>query len=162
MKSPVGQRVNFTLNDDPVSIDVDVRDLLLHTLRENLDLTGTKEGCTTGACGACAVILDGRPVNSCLVLTATIEGSDVQTVEGLVQGGELDSLQESFIEHGATQCGYCIPGMLMTARVLLDEIPNPSKAEIKAALAGNICRCTGYVKIIEAIQDAAGKSASRH
>jgi len=149
------------LNDDPVSIDVDVRDLLLHTLRENLDLTGTKEGCTTGACGACAVILDGRPVNSCLVLTATIEGSDVQTVEGLVQGDELDPLQEAFIEHGATQCGYCIPGMLMTARALLDETPNPSIQEIKHALAGNICRCTGYVKIIEAIQDAAGKSASR-
>lgn len=161
MKSPVRQRVNFTLNDDPVSIDVDVRDLLLHTLRENLDLTGTKEGCTTGACGACAVILDGRPVNSCLVLTATIEGSDVQTVEGLVQGDELDPLQEAFIEHGATQCGYCIPGMLMTARALLDETPNPSIQEIKHALAGNICRCTGYVKIIEAIQDAAGKSASR-
>jgi carbon-monoxide dehydrogenase small subunit len=161
MESPVRQRTSFTLNDDPVTVDVDVRELLLHTLRENLDLTGTKEGCTTGACGACAVILDGRPVNSCLVLTATIEGSDVQTVEGLIHGGELDPLQESFIEHGATQCGYCIPGMLMTARALLDEIPNPSETEIKHALAGNICRCTGYVKIIEAIQDAAGKSASR-
>jgi carbon-monoxide dehydrogenase small subunit len=161
MESPVRQRISFTLNDDPVTVDVDVRELLLHTLRENLDLTGTKEGCTTGACGACAVILDGRPVNSCLVLTATIGGSDVQTVEGLIRGGELDPLQEAFIEHGATQCGYCIPGMLMTARALLDEIPNPSEKEIKHALAGNICRCTGYVKIIEAIQAAAGKSASR-
>ncbi len=158
MVEAVTQTVGFTLNGGPVRLDVDVRELLLHTLRERIDLTGTKEGCTTGACGACAVILDDRPVNSCLILTASLEGSDVRTVEGLSEGDELDPLQEAFIEFGATQCGYCIPGMLMTSRALLDEIPDPSEAEIRRALAGNICRCTGYVKIIEAIRSAAAKA----
>ena len=151
--------IAFTLNGEPVRLDVDVRELLLHTLRERIDLTGPKEGCTTGACGACAVILDGRPVDSCLILPAALEGSDVRTVEGLSEGDELDALQEAFIKFGATQCGYCIPGMLMTSRALLDEIPKPSEAEIRHALAGNICRCTGYVKIIEAIQGAAAKTS---
>lgn len=152
--------VDFMLNGEAVSVEVDVRELLLHTLRENLDLTGTKEGCTTGACGACAVILDGRPVNSCLVLTASIEGSELQTVEGLSEGELLDPLQEAFIKFGATQCGYCIPGMLMTSRALLDANPNPSENEVRSALAGNICRCTGYVKIVEAVKDASKQSAA--
>ena len=146
--------VEFVVNGEAVSIEVDVRELLLHTLRDTLNLTGTKEGCTTGACGACAVILDGRPVNSCLVLTASIGGSEVLTVEGLSDGEVLDPLQEAFIEFGATQCGYCIPGMLMTSRALLDENPNPSEDEIRSALSGNICRCTGYVKIVEAVKHA--------
>jgi carbon-monoxide dehydrogenase small subunit len=146
--------IEFSLNGEAVSIEADVRELLLHTLRDNLNLTGTKEGCTTGACGACAVILDGRPVNSCLVLTASIGGSEVQTVEGLSDGEVLDPLQEAFIDFGATQCGYCIPGMLMTSRALLDENPNPSEDEIRSALSGNICRCTGYVKIVEAVKHA--------
>lgn len=146
--------VEFVVNGEAVSIEVDVRELLLHTLRDTLNLTGTKEGCTTGACGACAVILDGRPVNSCLVLTASIEGSEVLTVEGLSDGEVLDPLQEAFIGFGATQCGYCIPGMLMTSRALLDENPNPSEDEIRGALSGNICRCTGYVKIVEAVKHA--------
>ncbi len=146
--------IEFSLNGEAVSIEVDVRELLLHTLRDNLNLTGTKEGCTTGACGACAVILDGRPVNSCLVLTASIGGSEVLTVEGLSDGEVLDPLQEAFIDFGATQCGYCIPGMLMTSRALLDENPNPSEDEIRSALSGNICRCTGYVKIVEAVKHA--------
>lgn len=153
--------VSFTLNKEPIVLEVDVRRTLLKTLRETLDLTGTKEGCDTGACGACAVILDGRPVNSCLILTASLDGADVQTVEGLARGDELDPLQEAFIEKGATQCGYCIPGMLVTARALLDENPDPSEDEIKRALAGNICRCTGYVKIVEAVLTAAEKSDAR-
>lgn len=161
MERKIKRTVSFTLNDEPVALEVDVRQTLLHTLRETLDLTGTKEGCDTGACGACAVILDGRPVNSCLILTASLEGAAVRTVEGLARGEEMDPLQEAFIEKGATQCGYCIPGMLMTARALLDENPDPSEGEIKRALAGNICRCTGYVKIIEAVLSAAERSAAR-
>ncbi|MBI2880651.1 MAG: (2Fe-2S)-binding protein [Candidatus Tectomicrobia bacterium] len=162
MERKIKRTVSFTLNDEPVALEVDVRQTLLHTLRETLDLTGTKEGCDTGACGACAVILDGRPVNSCLILTASLEGAAVRTVEGLARGEEqLDPLQEAFIEKGATQCGYCIPGMLMTARALLDENPDPSEGEIKRALAGNICRCTGYVKIIEAVRSAAERSVAR-
>lgn len=161
MERKIKRTVSFTLNDEPVALEADVRQTLLHTLRETLDLTGTKEGCDTGACGACAVILDGRPVNSCLILTASLEGARVRTVEGLARGEELDPLQEAFIGKGATQCGYCIPGMLMTARALLDENPNPSEGEIKRALAGNICRCTGYVKIIEAVLSAAERSAAR-
>lgn len=126
---------------------------LLEALREELGLTGTKEGCGTGDCGCCTVILDGKPVTSCLVLALQADGRTVRTVEGLGDGDEMDPIQRAFVKHGALQCGFCIPGAVTMARALLDENPRPTEAEIRWALAGNLCRCTGYSKWIEAIQD---------
>ena len=128
---------------------------LLEVLREELGLTGTKHGCELGECGACAVLVDGLPVLSCLELALQCEGRDIQTVEGLAQGTELHPLQAAFADHGGSQCGYCTPGMIMTAKALLDHEPNPSRERIKEAIAGNICRCTGYNQIVEAIEGAA-------
>ena len=128
---------------------------LLQMLREELALTGTKNGCEAGECGACTVLVDGEPVNSCLVLAVEADGREVLTVEGLAPEGELSPLQEAFVEHNAIQCGYCTPGMLMTATALLKRNPHPSEDEVKQALVGNLCRCTGYVRIIDAIQAAA-------
>jgi carbon-monoxide dehydrogenase small subunit len=142
------------LNGEEVTMHIEPDALLADVLREHLGLTGTKEACGEGECGACTVLLDGQPVTSCLVPALKAQGREVGTVEGLASGGELHPLQKSFIEHGAVQCGYCTPGMLMSAKALLDRNPHPTAEEIKEAISGNLCRCTGYVKIVEAIKAA--------
>ena len=147
----------MTVNGDPVEIAIRPHKTLLEVLREDLGLTGTKHGCELGECGTCAVLLDGEPVLSCLVLGLACRGRSVTTVEGLADGPRLHPLQDAFAELGAAQCGYCTPGFLVTARALLDDTPNPSRDEIKRALAGNLCRCTGYLKIYEAVEMAAAR-----
>lgn len=147
--------LTMTLNGQKVTVEIEPSDLLAYVLRDRLGLTGTKIGCDEGECGACTVILDGRAVNSCLLPAMKADGCEVMTVEGLAQGGELDPLQQAFIDKGAVQCGYCTPGLLMSAKALLDENPHPSEQEIKDAIAGNLCRCTGYLQIVEAIKKAA-------
>ncbi len=134
---------------------------LLDLLRGELGLTGTKEGCGEGECGACTVLLNGRPVNSCLVMAAKAEGAHVLTVEGLARADGLHAVQQAFVDHGALQCGYCIPGFLVMAKAFLDEHPRPRRGEIREALSGNLCRCTGYQKIIDAVLDAAERLAER-
>lgn len=147
--------VAFTVNGRRYQVRVPENKTLLDTLREDLGLTGTKKGCDQGECGACTVLLNGLPVSSCLVLAAACEGMEITTVEGLAQDGTLDVLQQAFIQYGAIQCGFCTPGMLLAAKFLLEEIRDPTEEEIRTYLAGNICRCTGYVKIIEAIKAVA-------
>jgi carbon-monoxide dehydrogenase small subunit len=132
---------------------------LLQVLRDDLGLTGTKEGCGEGDCGACTVMMDGLAVNACLVLAAEAEGKPIVTVEGLVRGGKLHPLQQAFVDEGAVQCGFCTPGMLMSAKALLDVNPSPTEAEIRTTLSGNLCRCTGYVRIVSAVQRAATEMA---
>ena len=144
------------MNGERFEREVDARRLLVHFIRDDLDLTGTHIGCDTGNCGACTVILDGQAVKSCMMLAAQADGAKIETVEGLAQNGELHPLQQAFSDHHGLQCGYCTPGMLMSAAYLLRENPSPSDEEIRKALQGNICRCTGYVNIVEAIQKAAG------
>ena len=144
--------VNLEVNGKKHELEVAADERLLDTLREKLRLTGVKEGCSVGECGACTVLLDGKAVHSCMVLTAQVDGSKVLTVEGLEKDGELDPLQQSFIDHQAIQCGFCTPGMLMSAKSLLNENPNPDREEIKTAIEGNLCRCTGYEQIIEAVE----------
>jgi carbon-monoxide dehydrogenase small subunit len=146
------QMITFTLNGKQLTKEVTDHQRLLDFLRDDLDMTGTKEGCSVGECGACTVIFNGRAVNSCLMLAPQIDGGELITVEGLEKNGELDRLQQSFIDHGAVQCGYCTPGMLMSAYALLMKKSDPTTEEIKIALAGNLCRCTGYVQIVEAIE----------
>jgi carbon-monoxide dehydrogenase small subunit len=144
--------MRFTLNGSTVSLDVAGTRRLLDALRENLHLTGTKEGCGEGECGACSVLIDGEVVNSCLVAAGQVDGCDVVTVEGLaLRDGTLSLLQQAFIRLGAAQCGICTPGMLLAAHALLEENPRPSEEEVRVGLAGNLCRCTGYTKIIEAV-----------
>lgn len=147
-------KVKFKVNGEEVTLRVEARKTLLDILREDLGLTGAKRGCETGECGACTVIMNGRAVNSCLVLAPEVDGAEILTVEGL--GGEdgLHPLQEAFIEMDAVQCGFCIPGMLMQAKYFLDLNPNPTEEEIREAISGNLCRCTGYVPIIKAIKRA--------
>jgi aerobic-type carbon monoxide dehydrogenase small subunit (CoxS/CutS family) len=147
--------LTMTLNGQEVTLEIEPSDLLAYVLRDRLGLTGTKIGCDEGECGACTVILDGQAVDSCLLPAMKADGCEVVTVEGLAKGGELDPLQQAFIDKGAVQCGYCTPGLLMSARALLDENPHPSEQEVKDAIAGNLCRCTGYLKIVEAIKEAA-------
>ena len=147
--------INFILNGKAYQMDVDPRQRLIDFLRENMGLTGTKEGCGEGECGSCTVLIDKKAVHACLVLVAQIRDKEIITVEGLANNGELSKLQKSFIDHYAVQCGYCTPGMLMSATALLYENPHPTVEEIKIALAGNICRCSGYSSIIEAVMDAA-------
>ena len=130
---------------------------LLQMLREKLALTGTKNGCTAGECGACTVLLNGEPVNSCMVLAVECDGAEVVTVEGLAHDGVLDPIQQAIIDHGGVQCGFCTPGILISARALLDRNPDPSEDEIREALVGNLCRCTGYVRIVDAVQEAASR-----
>ena len=150
-------RVSMTVNGAQQSADVEPRLLLVHFLRETLGLTGTHVGCDTSNCGACTVHLDGDAVKSCTVLAVQADGSDVTSIEGLGTEGDLHPMQEAFWKNHGLQCGYCTPGMIMTAKALLDKNPNPSEAEIRAGISGNLCRCTGYVKIVEAIQYAAAK-----
>lgn len=148
-------RLTLTVNGEPADALVDAGKTLLEALREDLQLTGTKHGCELGECGACAVLMDGEPVLSCLVLAAECQGRAVTTVEGLARDGRLDPLQELFADRGGAQCGYCTPGVLVTARALLDRTPQPSRDQIKEALSGNLCRCTGYLQIVEAVEAAA-------
>ena len=149
------QLIKVTVNREVYEVEVSVHRTLLDFLRQDLELMGTKSGCETGDCGACTVLMNGKPVNSCLVLAVETDGKEVLTVEGLAHGLELHPLQEAFIEQGAVQCGYCTPGMLLSAKALLDEIPRPTEDEIKEALAGNLCRCTGYYNIVDAVMAAA-------
>ena len=146
--------LNFTLNDKPVSVEVSANARLLDVIREQLGLTGTKEGCGVGECGACTVIVDGDAVDSCLTLVMSVEGKSVLTVEGLAKDGRLSRLQQAVLDHHALQCGYCTPGFLMSATALLNKNPHPTREEIKVAIAGNLCRCTGYEQLIQAILDA--------
>ena len=147
--------VTFSVNGKETTLKVGPQERLLDTLREQLKLTGTKEGCSIGECGACTVILDGKAVSSCLILTGQIGGSEVFTIEGLETDGKLDPLQQAFIDYNAVQCGFCTPGMLMSAKALLMHNSHPTREKIKTALDGNLCRCTGYEQIIEAIESVA-------
>lgn len=145
-------KVEFLLNGKKISIEAEPHWTLLDVLRDHLHLTGTKKGCETGECGACTVLVDGKNVNSCLMLIGYVEGKEVTTIEGLQNNGKLHPIQKAFAEKGAVQCGYCTPGMIMSVKALLDENPKPTREEIKTAIAGNLCRCTGYEQIIEAVQ----------
>jgi len=149
--------IKLVLNGDPTEATFAPHKTLLEVLREDLDLTGTKHGCELGECGTCTVLLDGRPVLSCLVLGLACEGRSVGTVEGMANGPDLHPLQTTFADLGAAQCGYCTPGFLLTAQKLIEDNPSPSRDEIKDALAGNLCRCTGYLKIYEAVELAAAR-----
>lgn len=148
--------VNMVVNGEAVSVVVEPNARLLDTLRDDLELTGTKEGCGVGECGACTVIVDGEAVNSCMILAASMEGKVIETIEGVARdNGELHILQEKFIEHSALQCGFCTPGLVMSAKAFLDVNDKPTREEIKIAISGNLCRCTGYSQIVDAIEDAA-------
>ena len=149
--------IELKVNGETYGLAVEPWRTLQAVLRDNLGLTGAKDACSTGDCGACTVIMDGKPVVSCLVLAVEAQGKEILTIEGLAQKGQLHPLQEAFIELGAIQCGYCTPGMILSAKALLDENPKPSEAEVKNAISGNLCRCTGYTKIIEAILAASQK-----
>lgn len=157
------QSITLELNGQNYPIEVEPRERLVDAIRYRLDLTGTKEGCGTGDCGACTVLVDGRPVTSCLVLAVSMAGRSITTIEGLARPGELSILQQAFVDKTALQCGICIPGFLMNATALLREIPNPSEAEVREWLQGNLCRCTGYTKIVDAVLTAAraGRSETR-
>lgn len=147
--------IHFTVNGEPFTLSVASHHTLLQVLREQLVLTGVKNGCEAGECGACTVLMNGEPVNSCLVLAPEADGAAIVTVEGLAHDSQLDPLQEAFVAAGATQCGFCTPGILINSRALLDRNPDPTDAEIRAALVGNLCRCTGYIRIIDAVKAAA-------
>jgi aerobic carbon-monoxide dehydrogenase small subunit len=157
----MNRKIQFSLNGKSITREVPNHRLLLDLLRDEIGLTGTKEGCGTGDCGACTVMMNGKPVNSCLVLSGELDGVDVTTIEGLKIGPELHAIQKAFIQDGGAQCGYCTPGMLMMSKALLDENPDPSEEDIRFALSGNLCRCTGYAKIIQAVQDAATMMRSK-
>jgi Aerobic-type carbon monoxide dehydrogenase, small subunit CoxS/CutS homologs len=149
--------VTVKVNGDSYTRVVKANTLLVNFLREELDLTGTKKGCELGDCGSCTVLLDGRPVNSCVVLVVEADGHEVTTIEGVAQNEKLDRLQASFVENTAIQCGYCTPGMVLSAKALLTRNPHPSEQQVREAIAGNLCRCTGYVNIVKAIMAAAGE-----
>jgi carbon-monoxide dehydrogenase small subunit len=149
--------VTTTVNGDPAEFLADAQTTLLDALRDELGLTGSKEGCGSGDCGACSVIVDGRLVCSCLMLAAEAEGRRVETIEGMAQGSVLHPLQQKFLEHAALQCGFCTPGLLVASKALLDANPDPSETEVRYWLAGNLCRCTGYDKVIRAVLDAAAE-----
>jgi carbon-monoxide dehydrogenase small subunit len=147
--------LTLTVNGEPYQLEVEPHRTLLEVVRDDLRLTGAKEGCGTGDCGACSMIVNGRLVTSCLLLAVEARGADVLTIEGLARDGRLHPLQQAFIDHGGVQCGFCTPGMILAAKCLLDTNPNPSEEEIRRAVAGNLCRCTGYTKIVQAIAAAA-------
>jgi carbon-monoxide dehydrogenase small subunit len=154
------QTIRVTVNGRVYQEDVEPRILLAHFLREQLGLTGTHVGCVVGECGACSVLLDGKVVKSCLHFAVQADGREVRTVEGLAQNGELDPVQEAFVKNYAFQCGYCTPGMVMTSYALLQTNPNPSESDIRKALAGNLCMCTGYVQIVDAVKEAARQQST--
>jgi carbon-monoxide dehydrogenase small subunit len=154
-------RITLTVNGEWEQVEVPSQMTLLRMLREKLALTGTKNGCSAGECGACTVLLNGEPVNSCMVLAAECDGASVVTVEGLAQDGALDPIQQAMIDVGAVQCGFCTPGVLMSAKALLDRNPQANEQEIREALVGNLCRCTGYLRIVEAVQKAQAIYAAR-
>jgi len=147
--------IHFVLNGDPIEVEIEPHLTLLQLLRDKLELTGTKEGCGMGECGACTVLLDGKTVNSCIFPAMEVEGRNVTTIEGLIDTqGNLHPIQKAFIEYGAIQCGFCTPGMVLSAKAILDENPKPKEEEIRNGIAGNLCRCTGYLQIIQAIKAA--------
>ncbi len=148
--------VHYTINGRAHEAYIEPNLTLLEVVRDELRLTGTKEGCGTGDCGACSMIVNGKLITSCLMLAPQADGCEITTIEGVARDGKLHPLQQKFIDHGAVQCGFCIPGMILAGKVLLDANPAPSELEIREAIAGNLCRCTGYTKIVEAIADAAG------
>ena len=153
--------VAFFVNEEAVELDVQPNRTMLTVIRDDLHLTGTKSGCAAGECGACTVIVDGKPVNACLVLAPEMDGMHITTIEGVADhDGNLSPLQKAFVEHAALQCGFCTPGFVMSATALLNENPTPTREEIKHAIAGNLCRCTGYIRIIEAIEDVARQNAN--
>ena len=147
--------ISFTLNGKAVKLEVEAKEILVDTLRERLGLTGTKKSCGTGDCGACTVLLNGRAVRSCTMLTGMVDGKEVLTIEGLGGADKVHPIQQAFVDEGAIQCGYCIPGMILATKALLDKNQNPTTEEIREALSGNLCRCTGYEKIIRAVERAA-------
>jgi aerobic-type carbon monoxide dehydrogenase small subunit (CoxS/CutS family) len=153
--------VSFTLNGRLQELEVEPHELLLDVVRERLGLTGAKRSCDVQVCGACTLLVDGRPVSACTTLAFEVRGRSVLTIEGLAEDGKLHPLQQAFIDHGGFQCGFCTPGMILAAKALLDEIPQPSEAELKHFMHGNICRCTGYKKIIESIMAAAKTMADK-
>jgi carbon-monoxide dehydrogenase small subunit len=153
-------QVDLTINGDPVSAEVEPRLLLVHFLRDSLQMTGTHWGCDTTNCGACAVLMDGEPVKSCTVLTAMASGHEITTIEGVANGATLDPVQQGFMELHGLQCGFCTPGMILTARALLDANPHPTEREIREAISGQICRCTGYENIVRSIQWAADNASA--
>jgi carbon-monoxide dehydrogenase small subunit len=156
----VFHRITLTVNGETELVDVPSNMTLLQMLREKLVLTGTKNGCTAGECGACTVMMNGEPVNSCMVLAVECNGAEITTVEGLAHPEQLDPVQEAIIEQGGVQCGFCTPGILISTQALLERNPNPSDYEIRDALVGNLCRCTGYLRIIEAVKEAARRRSA--
>lgn len=151
--------INLKVNGDNHTLMVKGNSLLVNVLRDQLDLAGTKKGCEMGDCGSCTVLIDGDAVNSCMVLAMEVDGSEIITIEGVAHNDKLDALQESFIDNNAIQCGYCTPGMILAAKALLTKNPNPTEHEVRVAISGNLCRCTGYVNIVKAILDAARPEA---
>jgi carbon-monoxide dehydrogenase small subunit len=149
--------IRLNVNKETVDVVANPNRTLLEVLRDDLCLTGTKESCGEGVCGSCTVLVDGTPVRSCLILAVAMEGKEITTIEGLSQGGKLHPVQEAFVNYHAIQCGFCSPGMILTAYALLKENPNPSEEEIRRAISGNVCRCTGYAKIVEAVKSLAGE-----
>ena len=152
--------ISVTVNGSREVLEVPSNMTLLQMLREKLALTGTKNGCEAGECGACTVLVDERPVNACMMLAVEVDGREVTTIEGLAQGGELHVLQQAFVEHNAVQCGFCTPGMLMSALALLERSSSPTDDEVREALVGNLCRCTGYLRVIQAVRTAANRAAA--
>jgi carbon-monoxide dehydrogenase small subunit len=148
------EKIKINVNEKEYELMIEPSETLIDVLRNRLGLTGTKEGCGVGDCGACTVLVDGKAVNSCLMLCVAAEGREIVTIEGIAQNGELHAIQQAFVDEGAIQCGYCTPGMVLSSVALLEEIPRPTKEEIKFGIAGNLCRCTGYTKIINAIETA--------
>jgi len=149
------QIAKFIVNGRPYEVIIEPHMTLVEVLRDQLGLTGTKQSCEVGACGACTVLIDDKPILSCLTLAVTVKEKNIQTIEGLSQGTTLHPIQKAFVDYGAIQCGFCTPGMILSAKALLDKNPNPTKEEVKAALSGNLCRCTGYEKIVDAVLAAA-------
>ncbi len=155
------KQIDLLVNGDHYQVLADPHMTLLHVLRNNIGLTGTKEGCGAGECGACTVLVNGAPVNSCLMLAVQAEGKEITTIEGLAANGQLAPVQEAFVNCGAIQCGYCTPGMIMMAKSILDDNPDPSEEEIRSRLIGNLCRCTGYEKIVQAVRSLARPDEGR-